>query len=60
MMRGHLKHFAVCGVFAAVAVVLVATGTSVAILIPVVACVVMMGAMMAVMGMFAARHHGGE
>jgi hypothetical protein len=59
-MRGHLKHMAICGVFAAIAIGLVATGTSVAILIPVIACVVMMGAMMALMGVFAARHHGGN
>jgi hypothetical protein len=59
-MTGHLKHIAICGVFAAVAIVMVATGTSVAILIPVAACVVMMGVMMAAMGKFAARHHGGD
>ena len=55
-MKGHWKHMAICGIFAAVAIVLVATGTSAAILIPVAACVVMMGVMMAAMGMFASRH----
>jgi predicted RND superfamily exporter protein len=57
-MKGHMKHVAICGVFAAVAIVLAATGTSAAILIPVAACVLMMGGMMVAMGMFANRHGG--
>lgn len=57
-MKGHWKHMAICGVFAVVALVLIAPGTSVAILIPVAACVVMMGGMMLAMGMVAKRHGG--
>ena len=51
-MKGHMKYMAICGVFAVVALVLVATGTSAAILLPVAACVLMMGVMMAAMGLF--------
>jgi hypothetical protein len=57
-MKGHWKYMAICGVFATVAIVLVATGTSAAILIPVAACAVMMGGMMLAMGMVARRHGG--
>lgn len=57
-MKAHMKYMAICGVFAAAAIVLVATGTSAAILIPVAACGLMMGGMMVAMGMFARRHGG--
>ena len=41
-MKGHWKHLAMCA----------------PILIPVAACVLMMGVTMATMGMFASRHGG--
>ena len=50
--------FAMCGVMFAAAVVLIATGTSVAVLLPVVGCVLMMGVMMVAMGMFAGGRGG--
>ena len=52
-------HMAICGVLVVAATALVATGTSAAVLIPVAACVVMMGGMMLAMGLFASRHRGG-
>ena len=58
-MKGHWMHMAICGVLVVAATALVATGTSAAVLIPVAACVVMMGGMMLAMGMFASRHRGG-
>jgi hypothetical protein len=55
-----VKHMAICGVFAAVAIVLVATPTSAAILIPLAACVLMMGVMMAAMGVVLSRRNSGH
>jgi uncharacterized membrane protein len=57
-MKGHWKHLAMCAPMLVLAAVLLATGTSFAILVPVAGCVLMMGAMMAGMGLFASRHGG--
>lgn len=57
-MKGHLKHIAMCAPMLILAGVLLATGTGIAVLVPVAACVLMMGAMMAGMDMFARRHGG--
>ncbi|HEU4980328.1 MAG TPA: hypothetical protein VFT14_03860 [Solirubrobacterales bacterium] len=56
-MKGHLEHLAMCFPMIVLAVVLTATGTSVAALIPVAGCVLMMGLMMVAMGMLAG-HRG--
>jgi hypothetical protein len=58
-MKGHAKHLAMCAPMIVLAVVLIATGTGVAALLPVAMCVLMMGAMMAMMGWFGG-HHGGN
>jgi hypothetical protein len=42
-VKGHLKHLAMCSPMVVLAIVLIATGTGVAVLIPVAACVLMMG-----------------
>ena len=57
-MKGHLKHLAMCAPMLVVAAVLIATGTSVAILVPIVGCVLMMGLMMVAMVGMAGRHGG--
>ncbi len=57
-MTGHWKHLAMCSPMIVLAVVLIATGTSVAVLVPVAGCVLMMGLMMAAMGMFAGGRGG--
>jgi hypothetical protein len=59
-MEGHLKHLAMCAPMLALVGVLLATGTGVAILVPLAACVLMMGLMMAAMGMFASKRDGGH
>ncbi len=48
-MKNHLKHLAMCAPMLILAAVLLATGSGLAILLPVVACVVMMGLMMGAM-----------
>ncbi|HEX6586487.1 MAG TPA: hypothetical protein VF052_07015 [Solirubrobacterales bacterium] len=48
-----------CSPMIALAIVLIATGTSVGVLIPVAGCVLMMGLMMVAMGMLAG-HRGGH
>ncbi len=58
-MKGHFKHLLMCSPMIVLAIALIATGASVAALIPVAACVLMMGLMMAAMGMFAG-HRGGH
>jgi hypothetical protein len=57
-MKGHLKHLAMCAPMLVLAGVLLATGTGVAILVPLAACVLMMGVMAAAMGMFATKGDG--
>jgi hypothetical protein len=57
-MKGHWKHLAMCAPMIALAAVLIATGASAAALVPVAGCVLMMGLMMAAMGMFAGRRGG--
>lgn len=48
-MKHHLKHLLMCSPMIVLAVVLIATGSSVAVLLPALACVLMMAAMMAAM-----------
>ena len=58
LMKGHLKHLAMCAPMLVLVGVLLATGTGVAILVPLAVCVLMMGAMMAAIGMFAGKRDG--
>jgi hypothetical protein len=48
-MKVHAKHLLMCAPMILVVAVLLATGSSLAVLIPAVGCMVMMGAMMALM-----------
>jgi hypothetical protein len=57
-VKRHLKHLAMCAPMVVLAGVLFATGTGVAVLIPLAACVLMMGVMMGAMGVFAKRNGG--
>lgn len=57
-MQVHLKHLAMCAPMIVLAIVLIATGIGVAALIPVAACVLMMGLMMVAMGVFAGDRGG--
>jgi hypothetical protein len=57
-MKGHWKHMAICAVMFVPAAILIATGTNVAVLLPVVGCVLMMGFMMVAMGMFPGSRGG--
>jgi hypothetical protein len=59
-MKGHLKHLAMCAPMLIVVAVLLATGTGLAVLVPVAACVLMMGVMMTAMGMAMSRRNGGH
>jgi hypothetical protein len=59
-MKGHLMHIAMCVPMLIVVGVLLVTGTGIAVLVPVAACILMMGAMMAGMGVFASKRHGGH
>ncbi|MBN1529245.1 MAG: hypothetical protein JW895_09310 [Thermoleophilaceae bacterium] len=49
-LKHHAPHLALCAPMVVVAVVLLASGTSIAVLIPVVGCMLMMAFMMAAMG----------
>ncbi len=49
-MRGHAKHMWMCGAMVLVALVFVLVTGSAAYLLPVVGCLLMMGAMMYMMG----------
>jgi hypothetical protein len=59
-MKGHLKHVAMCVPMFIVGGVLLATGTGLAVLVPIAGCVLMMGLMMVGMGMLGrGGQHGG-
>jgi hypothetical protein len=57
-LKHHLKHLAMCAPMIVVGGVLLATGSSVAVLLPVAGCVLMMALMMNAMG--AGGGHGGR
>jgi hypothetical protein len=59
-MKGHLKHLAMCAPMFLLAGIFLATGTGVAALLPLAVCVLMMGAMMALMGGHGGGHGGGN
>ncbi len=49
-MKGHLKHLLMCAPMLVLGLVLIAGGASVGLLIPLIACTVMMAFMMSSMG----------
>jgi hypothetical protein len=56
-MKHHLKHLAMCSPMIVIAGVLLATGSSVGVLLPLAACMLMMALMMGAMG--AGDRHSG-
>lgn len=57
-MKHHLKHLAMCAPMIVLAAILLATGSGIAILIPLGACMLMMVVMMG--GMGKGGEHGGD
>jgi hypothetical protein len=49
-MKSHLKHLLMCAPMLVVGLVLIAGGASIGLLVPLIACVVMMALMMGSMG----------
>lgn len=58
-MKRHLKHLAMCAPMIVIAVILLATGSGVGVLIPLVACTLMMVLMMNGMGAHGHSDRGG-